>query len=218
MPALIVIIRVLTPPDGQTVDIDQTSPSPLVYAKGDDRVQPAETMPGTLVTVAVGDAVFFPPGSRYTFRHDAIDPAVVAFAVALEGLSDGGPLQSQTPSSTGDNTQENVGLRALDSALVGGPLAEMFADAAVSFGRALMAPKADIAFQETPGYAFVAVESGTLVLEVEHKGTLLEPVDAGAASVVPPGAAFFLHNIGDAPVNVMVATVVSTDSLPASLP
>jgi predicted ester cyclase/mannose-6-phosphate isomerase-like protein (cupin superfamily) len=210
--------RVLYVDEGAiSVEIDATSPPPLVYAERGGRAQPAGTTPGTTVTVTAGNAVFFPPGSRYTFRHDATEGEVVAFAVALPHSSYNGPLQPQTPSSNGGNAQETAGLRAVRTALVADPLPELFADATVSFGHALMAPGADITFSETEGYAFVAIESGTLVLQVEHDAPLLERVDLGAATMVMPGAPFSLHNLGNAPARVMVATVVSSNPLPESL-
>jgi hypothetical protein len=110
-----------------------------------------------------------------------------------------------------------VGLRALRSVLVGDPDPALFSHAAVAFGRILIAPGADIAFHETPGYAFVAVESGTLVLEVGHDGTALERVAAGSATSTTPGTAFALHNLEDAPVSVMVATIEAHDAVPEAL-
>ena len=209
--------RVLYVDEGTiTVDVDPTWPPALVYAKRNDRLEPPATVLGTPVTLTAGDAVSFPLGSRYEFQHDATDGDAVAFAVALPQFSYEGPLQPQTPSSIVANaakTRETVGLRPVRTALVGGPVPEMFSDAAVSFGRAVMAPGADIAFHETEGYTFVAVEAGTLALLVEHDATVLERVDSGAASVVMPGAPFSLHNLGSTPATAILVTMLPRNAL-----
>jgi predicted ester cyclase len=208
--------RVLYVDEGAiTVDLSPTEPSPLLQARRTGQVQPTEVAPGMQIIVTAGDAMSFPLGSRYTFRHDTTDPGVAAFAVALPRFTYNGPLQPHEPPATEEDIQEQAGSGEVHTALGEEQVLDPLAGVTVAFGRALLPSGANIAFHEADGYLFVVVETGALVLTNEHDVMSLDRLDTAGPALVKPGEPFALHNLGDDVATAFMVTVLPRNTLAA---
>jgi mannose-6-phosphate isomerase-like protein (cupin superfamily) len=179
---------------------------------------PDEMSPGTRVTLTPGDAVSIPSESLYTLHHDAADQDVSAFAVAFESLSYNGPHVPQDSPTDQHDSELSAEFKTILASSPGNPAAQFPPDAMIAFGRITVPPGESIVFQEASDPTLLAIESGTLVLQVEHAATSLEHLHKGTATFVMSGAPFSLHNIGNAPAAAMVVTIVPSNWSPAPPP
>jgi quercetin dioxygenase-like cupin family protein len=200
------------------ITIDLVSAPALYFGNQSLPAVPDEVAPGTKVTLKPGDAVSLPSDSLYTLHHNAAEHGVSAFAVAFDSFSYNGPLVPQGSPGDEHDTQPDAAFETVFESLPGDPAAELAPDAMIAIGRVTIPPGESITFHEAGGPTLLAIESGALVLQVEHHETSLEHLDKGSATSVMSGAPFSLHNLSNARATAMVLTILPSNGSPAPLP
>jgi predicted ester cyclase len=162
--------------------------------------------PGT-TTLAAGDLLLLPTGSKATATNDA-DASTTFLAIALRAPGDS---SASEPAATPDVTTVDLAGR-MPATLPSGP-------AQVGLGRVTLAPGASLRVH-APGVALLAVEAGSMSLAISDgtawsrhgaDGAITTDSDgtlrAGDAILFEPGAAGEVRSVGDAPLVLLVVTI-----------
>ena len=195
------------------IDLDPTDPPPVLSTTRNGQRQRTLVPPGTPVILMAGDELNVSPGALHRVWHDAADPDVVAYAIALPSERYTGPLQPQQPSATDGDITGPPNLRSIQADLEDAPLLDLRAGITVSLGRAHLSPGATLAFQEAEGFLLVVIEQGAFVITSESGTRLLNHRNPDDRALVTLGEAFALHNLGNDATSVLMVAVLPRHSL-----
>ncbi len=195
-----------------TVSIDGRSPGPALLAPvaaAGAEGRPTAVAPGTEAVLSAGDFLALPPRTSHAVRNDG-----------------GTPTQALAQTGAGLAVPWDGALQARPDGLIVRPLAGgrttplPAGPAGVALGRATLEPGAAFSTHALAGPALLAVEAGSVGLEVDNgvawvtRGSPRSSGDveagwlaAGDGALLRPGTAVAVRNVGDEPLVILVLAI-----------
>jgi predicted ester cyclase len=179
---------------------------------------------GTAVPVTAGDFAVLPSSAAYTLTNDGAEPttAIVAAIFVPGAPSRAVPRSDPALEDPVPAWPAGIGVRPLAGGFTT-VLPQVSASAGV--GRMILAPGGRVPEITAPGPLLLAVESGTVDVEIAGDAGWVRdgatsrssvatsgPLDAGDGAFVPAGAILSFANLGDAPAGVLLVSLTSSAS------
>lgn len=190
------------------VELGPTNPSPMLSTTRTGQVQRTPVIPCAPVVLTAGDVLTVSPGTLRRVWHDAADPGVVAYTIALPSGVYTGPLQPQAPLVPDAGIAGSSSLGAFQADRGATPVLDPHAGVTVALGRAVLPPGATIPVLEAEGALLVVIEHGSLVLTKANELRSLDHRTADGHTLVTLGEALTFHNLEDDSASVLLVTML----------